>query len=166
MTIQLRMYTINRGSLQLALSYSNDDAGIRALLRRLAYYRLARIVLEATGRREQALVSAALERQMPVIVVNPIMVRRFAGALGMMAKTDAIDARVMSSVINDIRSSTSWRFQAFANACNILTVTSGDCFVIVFHLPVVYREIVIRHLTTKLSCRQAGSPSAAAPCMF
>ena len=37
---------------QLALSYSNDDAGIGALLRRLAYYRLARVVLEATGRRE------------------------------------------------------------------------------------------------------------------
>ena len=81
---------------QLALSYSNDDVGIRALLRRLAYYRLARIVLEATGRREQALVSAALEHQMPVIVVNPVMVRRFAGALGMMAKTDAIDARVIA----------------------------------------------------------------------
>jgi len=81
---------------QLALTFSNDDAGICALLRRLAYYRLARIVLEATGRREQALVSAALERQMPIVVVNPIKVRRFAGALGMMAKTDAIDARVIA----------------------------------------------------------------------
>jgi transposase len=81
---------------QLALSFSNDDAGIRALLRRLAYYRIARIVLEATGRREQPLVSAALARQLPVVVVNPMTVRRFAGALGVLAKTDAIDARVIA----------------------------------------------------------------------
>lgn len=81
---------------QLALSFANDEHGIRALLRRLAYYRLARIVLEATGRREQLLVSAALERQLPVVVVNPITVRRFAGALGILAKTDAIDARVIA----------------------------------------------------------------------
>ena len=81
---------------QLALSFSNDDSGIRALLRRLAYYRLARIVLEATGRREQPLVSAAFERQLPIIVVNPIIVRRFAGALGILAKTDAIDARLIA----------------------------------------------------------------------
>ena len=81
---------------QLALSFSNDDAGIRALLRRLAYYRLARIVLEATGRREQPLVRAALARQLPVVIVNPMTVRRFAGALGILAKTDAIDARVIA----------------------------------------------------------------------
>ena len=81
---------------QLALSFANDEHGIRALLRRLAYHRLARIVLEATGRREQLLVSAALERQLPVVVVNPITVRRFAGALGILAKTDAIDARVIA----------------------------------------------------------------------
>lgn len=81
---------------QLALSFSNDDSGIHALLRRLAYYRLARIVLEATGRREQPLVSAAFERQLPIVVVNPIIVRRFAGALGILAKTDAIDARVIA----------------------------------------------------------------------
>ncbi len=80
----------------LALSFTNDDNGIRALLRRLAYYRLARIVLEATGRREQLLVSASLARQLPIVVINPIVVRRFAGALGILAKTDAIDARVIA----------------------------------------------------------------------
>jgi len=81
---------------QLTLSFSNDDSGIRALLRRLAYYRVARIVLEATGRRERPLVSAAVERQLPIVVVNPLIVRRFAGALGILAKTDAIDARVIA----------------------------------------------------------------------
>lgn len=75
----------------------NDVQGIRKLLGRLARYPLARVVVEATGRREYDLVLAAAERGMPVIICQPIKVRRYAGARGVLAKTDKIDARLLAS---------------------------------------------------------------------
>jgi transposase len=80
----------------LMLQVPNEPEAIRRLVARLARYRLARIVVEATGRLEQPLVRAALARGLPVVVVSPLKVRRFAGAIGQLAKTDAIDARVIA----------------------------------------------------------------------
>lgn len=59
-------------------------------------YQLDRVVVEATGRRETELVIAAAERGFPIIVCQPIKVRRYAGAKGILAKTDEIDARVLA----------------------------------------------------------------------
>lgn len=80
----------------LHFSVPNDANGIRTLLRRLARYNLARLVVEATGRREYDLVLAAAERGLPVVICQPIKVRRFAGARGVLAKTDKIDARLLA----------------------------------------------------------------------
>ena len=46
---QLDAFIEERG---VHLTVSNDAAGIRALLGRLSRYRLARLVVEATGRRQ------------------------------------------------------------------------------------------------------------------
>ncbi len=70
----------------------NTTDGIRKALGRLGRYNVARIVLEATGRYERPFVEAALLKEMPVIIANPIHVRRYAGAIGQLAKTDHIDA--------------------------------------------------------------------------
>jgi transposase len=80
----------------LSLSVPNHEPAIAALIARLARYRLERIVLEATGRLEHAFVSAAIARDLPVVVVAPLKVRRFAEAAGQLAKTDAIDARLIA----------------------------------------------------------------------
>ena len=80
----------------LSLSVPNQDPAIAALITRLARYRLERIVVEATGRLEHAFVSAAIARGLPVVVVAPLKVRRFAEAAGQLAKTDAIDARLIA----------------------------------------------------------------------
>ena len=77
-------------------SVLNDATGIRQLVGRLGRYRVGRIVVEATGRLEHALVGALMDRQLPVVVVNPIQVRRYAGAIGQLAKTDTLDARLIS----------------------------------------------------------------------
>jgi transposase len=53
------------------------------------------IVVEATGGLERDLVGALLEAGLPVAMVNPGHVRHFAKGLGILAKTDAIDARVL-----------------------------------------------------------------------
>lgn len=70
----------------------NSPEGIKKALGRLGRYQVSRIVLEATGRYERPFVEAALQKSMPVIIANPIHVRRYAGAIGQLAKTDHIDA--------------------------------------------------------------------------
>lgn len=78
------------------LTVDNTSEGIRALLARLNRYKLTRIVLEATGRYERMLVDAAFEKGMPIIIVNPLQIRRYAGVIGQLAKTDKIDAGVIA----------------------------------------------------------------------
>jgi len=80
----------------LYFSVSNNTAGIRQALNRLARYQVERIVCEATGRYEHALVEAAIDKRLPIIVSNPIKIRRYAGAIGQLAKTDEIDSRLIA----------------------------------------------------------------------
>jgi transposase len=90
---QLDLYLLERDR---ALTVANHEKAIASLVRRLRRYRLERIVIEATGRLEQPFVRAALAAGLPVIVVSPLKVRRFADAIGQLAKTDAIDARLIA----------------------------------------------------------------------
>ncbi len=54
------------------------------------------VVLEATGGYEVPVVSALAAAAVPVVVVNPRQVRAFAKALGILAKTDGLDAGVLA----------------------------------------------------------------------
>ena len=74
----------------------NEAAGIRALRERLAVLAPERIVVEATGGLERAVVRGLDITGLPVVVVNPRQVRDFARATGRLAKTDVIDARVLA----------------------------------------------------------------------
>lgn len=58
--------------------------------------RPALVVLEATGGLEIPVVNALHAAGLPVVVVNPRQVRDFAKALGQLAKTDRLDARVLA----------------------------------------------------------------------
>ena len=80
----------------------NTPAGHQKLLRTIqARVRKSRqtphLIVEATGGYEQALVDAAHAAQVCVTVVMPRRVRALATALGQEAKTDLIDAGVLSS---------------------------------------------------------------------
>jgi len=77
-------------------SVPNTPTGIRQALQRLSDAEIACLVVEATGRYEQPLVHAAQAQGVPVVIAQPIAVRRFAGALGILAKTDQIDSRVIA----------------------------------------------------------------------
>jgi transposase len=90
---QLDLYLLERDR---ALSIPNEEPAIAALIHRLSRYRIERIVIEATGRLEQPFVRAALAAGLPVVVVTPLKIRRFADAIGQLAKTDAIDARLIA----------------------------------------------------------------------
>jgi transposase len=75
---------------------ANDEAGIARLVERLHALQPATVILEATGGFELPLVGALLAAGLPATVVNPRQVRDFARATGQLAKTDAIDARVLA----------------------------------------------------------------------
>jgi len=75
---------------------SNSPEGIGRILRRLAHYRVERLVMEATGRYEFALAEAAYGKKLPVCIAKPISIRRYAGAIEKLAKTDRIDAEVIA----------------------------------------------------------------------
>jgi transposase len=74
----------------------NKMSAFGELIAELIGLRPALIVLEATGGLERSVVSALQAAGLPVVVVNPRQVRDFAKALGQLAKTDRLDARVLA----------------------------------------------------------------------
>lgn len=75
---------------------ANDAEGLKALIRALRRYKLARVVVEATGGYERRLVEALAEKALPVVIVQPMQIRQFAKAQRILAKTDKLDARVIA----------------------------------------------------------------------
>lgn len=75
---------------------ANKASAFGELIAELIALRPALIVLEATGGLERAVVAALQGAGLPVVVVNPRQVRDFARALGQLAKTDPLDARVLA----------------------------------------------------------------------
>lgn len=74
---------------------ANSPAGHRALAQRLRKLTVERVLLEATGGYERA-VMAALQAEWPVVRVAPHRARSFATAMGRIAKTDPIDAAMLA----------------------------------------------------------------------
>jgi transposase len=70
--------------------------GIGALVAQLATMAPALVVLEATGGFAGPLWAALAEAAVPVVRANPRQVRAFAQAIGSLAKTDRMDARVLA----------------------------------------------------------------------
>jgi transposase len=79
-------------------AYANDAAGIAAVVRLLAGAgpALAVVVVEATGGLERPLLEALLDAGLPAALVHPGRVRYFARGLGILAKSDRIDGRVLA----------------------------------------------------------------------
>lgn len=73
--------------------FQNDDEGHALLVASLLELRPKLIVVEATGGMESAAVVAMATAMLPVVVINPRQARDFAKAIGILAKTDQVDAR-------------------------------------------------------------------------
>jgi transposase len=97
--------------------FDNSKAGHKALIRWIGDTP-ARVVYEPTGYYHRALEMALAAAGMPIAKVNPRQARRFAEATGNLAKTDALDAAMLtrmgavlslearpvpSGIINDLR---------------------------------------------------------------
>jgi transposase len=79
-----------------AFNAGNDPHGHALVVRSLRGLSTERIVIEATGGYERSVVAELAAAGLPVIVVNPRQVRDFARATGRLAKTDAIDAKLLA----------------------------------------------------------------------
>jgi len=82
--------------LDLHWQVANTVQDVRRLLITLNRYKLARVVVEATGGYERLLVEACAEKEMPLVIAQPMQIRQFAKAQGLLAKTDKLDARLIA----------------------------------------------------------------------
>lgn len=76
--------------------YQSTPEGVASLIHLLKGKRAKLIVVEATGGYETTLAAELIAAELPVAVVNPQRVRRYAEGIGKRAKTDAIDAYVLA----------------------------------------------------------------------
>ncbi len=94
---------VGKANLDLALDgqgsvirFPNTQAGINKVVKRLQVLKATRIVVEATGGYEEPLLEACCDAGLWIARVNPRQARDFARATGELAKTDAIDARLLA----------------------------------------------------------------------
>jgi transposase len=81
----------------------NDEVGIAALVALLKGSSPTLVVVEATGGLERPVVTALSAAQIPVAVVNPRRARAFAEAIGLLAKTDRVDAAGLAELGERLR---------------------------------------------------------------
>jgi len=74
---------------------ANDEANVTAFVERIVQLVPERVVMEASGGYEKLVYEALRRAGVAAAVVNPRQVRDFAKAMGRLAKTDRIDARVL-----------------------------------------------------------------------
>jgi len=86
---------VHRLSDGAAAQFSNNKAGFRALKAWLKGHDIAGVVYEPTGPYHRDF-EVALQKNLPLIKVNPLQARRFAQSLGTKAKTDTVDARMLA----------------------------------------------------------------------
>jgi transposase len=77
-----------------ALQFANTPKGHRALIQWLGQWQIDRIAFEATGAYHRQLEQALSD--LPCVKLNPARARRFAQAAGTLAKTDKIDAAILT----------------------------------------------------------------------
>jgi transposase len=86
-----------------AFRVSYDDAGLTTLLTRLQALGPTLIVFEATGGYEVPLAATLASAELPLAIVNPRQIRHDGRAIGQLAKTDRLDARLIARFAEDVR---------------------------------------------------------------
>jgi transposase len=77
-------------------SFANNQESMAALTAFCQAHQVDRVAMEATGGYEKQAFAVLSEQDLPVAILNPRAVRRFAEGVGLMEKTGAIDAGVIA----------------------------------------------------------------------
>jgi transposase len=78
------------------LTVPNSKEGIKELVKLFKKNNPKQVVLEATGGLERELLANLVANGIPAVAVNPRQARDLAKGLGELAKTDAVDARILA----------------------------------------------------------------------
>ena len=122
--------------------FNNDETGRRQLVSVLKGLQPKLIVLEATGGLESPVASELAMAGLAVAVINPRQARDFAKALGVLAKTDQVDALVLAR---------------FAEAIKPEVRTLKECEVMALDSVLTRRRQLVDMITAE-SNRQAQAP--------
>jgi transposase len=79
-----------------SMRFANSEDGIALLADFIKPLAPTLVLFEATGGWEMNAVRHLAAKRLPLVVINPRQVRDFAKATGQLAKTDAIDARILA----------------------------------------------------------------------
>lgn len=82
--------------------FPNTTVGVGRLMRELVRLADVRIVVEATGGYEDAVLAACAKKGLWVARVNPRQARAFAKATGQLAKSDCLDARMLAEMAHSL----------------------------------------------------------------
>ncbi len=77
--------------------FSNNKAGLRALIRWVRQAEVSLVVFEATGVYHRLLEASLATQGVPFARINPRQARRFAEGTGKLAKTDRVPSRDIAS---------------------------------------------------------------------
>ena len=101
---------VSKGRLDVAIgeqgqfwNVANDEKGIAQLVERMKEVQPQLIVLESTGGLELPVMAELYACKIPVALVNPGRVREFARSIGLLAKTDKLDARLLARFAEEVR---------------------------------------------------------------
>lgn len=101
---------VSKDSLDLAIHphhevrrFANTTTGIGKAVRHVMDLGSVLVVMEASGGYEISLAAALGEAGIPTAVLNPRQVRDYARSTGKLAKTDAIDARILAEFAAVVR---------------------------------------------------------------
>ena len=82
--------------LDIFFTVTNDKKGSKEAISQIKKHLPSRIIIEATGRLEHEFIMACSKAKLPFVVANPAHIKKFAGAIGRLAKTDKLDAQLIA----------------------------------------------------------------------
>ena len=105
----------------------NDREGRAELVRRLLKLKPEAIGLEASGGYEREVIKALSKAELPVRRLNPLRVRQFAHACGLLAKTDRIDALIIARFVATLPTRQAERNEAAERLAELVTARRQLC---------------------------------------
>ena len=78
-------------------NFPNNESVLEKLVKKMKKFSPCLIVLEATGGYESTVVASLQSKGFPLAVINPRQILGFARSVGLLAKTDILDAKVIAN---------------------------------------------------------------------
>lgn len=100
----LEAFVSDGQSVLLSKEFANNKSGCARLLNVSKKHRVTCCALEATGGYEQLAAEYFFKSDIRVNIMNPARVRKYAQGIGILAKTDKIDARVIERYAREVGS--------------------------------------------------------------